>query len=86
MAILTVESTKEERDAILRVLQFVTEEVSVATLAYYAGLTANRARWAIMDLERAELITRVVVKQVNKNYVRYKYAINPNKHEVTRHG
>lgn len=75
MATYRVESTPEERDAVLAALKTFTSTVSVNKIALTAKIGESRARNAIMDLEEANIIKRVPTKAFNKHFVRYRYEI-----------
>lgn len=76
MAKFTIETTKEEQDAVLEVLkEFEGTTVPVRVLAIKAGMPQSRARYAILDLEEAGRIKRVPTKAFNEHYIRYTYKI-----------
>ena len=75
MAVILVETTKEEQERVLHVIRSIdsTKAVSVAKIAEKAGLSASRVRYAIADLLAANRIVRIPIKAYNKSYVRYSY-------------
>lgn len=76
MAIIKIETTKEERLSVLKYLEVVHEEqVSVSAIAKAIGMTQSRTRYAIDDLIEHGNIERIPVRQFNKMYVRYMYRI-----------
>ena len=76
MAQFVVETTQEERDAVLHVLRTIEgQTVPVSRIADLAGLKASRTRYALSDLIEMKLVERVPTKAFNKHYVRYAYKI-----------
>lgn len=76
MAKFNVDTSPAEQEKVLKAIkQLNGVTASVATIAKTAGLPASRARYALVDLEDAKRIERVVVKAFNEHYVRYAYKI-----------
>ena len=76
MALITITTTPEEHDKVLKALkELVGKTVAVTNIAQHAGMNPNRVRYVITDLEDAGKIRRVPTKAFNKHYVRYKYEI-----------
>lgn len=76
MSQFIVETTQEEREAVLEAIR-KTEgtTIPVRVLAEHAGLSQSRARYAILDLLEERKIARVADKAFNKHYVRYSYKV-----------
>lgn len=73
---ITIETTVEEQEAMLKVIKAHDGEVlPVRVLADEAGLRQSRARYVIVDLLEADKITRQAHKAYNKHYVRYSYSV-----------
>ena len=71
-----IETTQDERDAVLEAIkQNEGKVVPVRVLADAAGLSQSRVRYAIMDLIESKKIERIAEKAFNKHYVRYSYKI-----------
>ena len=76
MAQITISTTKEEQEAVLKVLKELRETTApVSTIANLAGLSQSRARYAIADLLEAGKIERIPTKAFNKHYIRYSYRV-----------
>lgn len=76
MALITITTTPEEHDKVLKALsELVDKTVAVTEIARLAHMNPNRVRYVITDLEEAGRIRRVPTKAFNKHYVRYKYEI-----------
>ncbi len=76
MASITIETTPEERYAVLQVIKEIDGQVTpVSKIAEKAGLNQTRARYVIMDLMEQSKIARVPHRAFNKHYVRYSYKI-----------
>lgn len=76
MAKFVIETTPEERDAVLKVLKELEGQVvPVRVIADKAGMVQSRARYAILDLIEANKIERVAAKAFNPRYIRYTYKI-----------
>lgn len=76
MANITVETSTEERDIVLKVLKELNGATTpVATIAKMSGIKASRVRYVILDLIDAGLIERVPQRAINKYYVRYSYNV-----------
>ena len=76
MAQFIVETTPEEREAVLRVIkQIEGQTVPVRVIAEMADMSQSRARYALIDLLEARKIERVASKAINKHYVRYSYKL-----------
>lgn len=76
MAQFVVETTPEEREAILNVIkQIEGQTVPVRVIAEMADMSQSRARYALIDLLEARKIERVASKAINKHYVRYSYKL-----------
>ena len=76
MAQFVVETTPEEREAILNVIkQIEGQTVPVRVIAEMADMAQSRARYALIDLLEARKIERVASKAINKHYVRYSYKL-----------
>lgn len=76
MAQFVVETTPEEREAILNVIkQIEGQTVPVRAIAEMANMSQSRARYALIDLLEARKIERVASKVINKHYIRYSYKI-----------
>lgn len=76
MAKFNIETSPIEQERVLSAIkQLNGATASVATIAKTAGIPQSRARYALVDLEEAKRIERVVVKAFNEHYVRYAYKI-----------
>ena len=76
MAKFSIETTKEEQDAVLEVLKkHEGKTVPVRVLAVEAGMPQSRARYAILDLVEAGKVQRVPTKAYNEHYIRYTYKV-----------
>ena len=76
MAQFVVETTQEERDAVMAAIKLVEgQTVPVTRIADLAGLKASRTRYALSDLIEMKLVDRVPTRAFNKHYVRYAYKI-----------
>ena len=76
MAQITVYTSQEERDKVLKVLaELQGEVVPVSAIAERAGVKQSRARYAIMDLIDAGKVKKVPHRAFNKHYVRYSYDV-----------
>lgn len=76
MASITIETTPEEREAVLHVIKELDgQQVPVAKIANEAGLGQTRARYVLMDLIEQGKIRRVAQRAINKHYIRYSYEI-----------
>lgn len=76
MAQISVVTTQEEREAVLKVLVELKGAVTpVSTIAKLSGLKQSRARYAILDLIEAGRVEKVPHRAFNKHYVRYSYNV-----------
>lgn len=76
MAVIKVETTDEERNAVFAVIERLDGSVlAVSTIAKQAGIPVSRARYAVVDLVDTGKITREAAKSFNKHYIRYRYSI-----------
>lgn len=76
MAQIIIETTKEERDAVLKILKELKGATTpVATIASMASMKPSRARYVLLDLIQMGLIEKVPTKAFNKHYVRYGYKV-----------
>jgi predicted transcriptional regulator len=76
MAQITIETSKEEQDVVIKVLKELKGAVTpVSTIASMAGLRQARTRYVLMDLVDQGRIERVASKAFNKHYVRYSYNV-----------
>lgn len=76
MAKFTIETTKEEQDAVLAAIKkFEDTTVSMRAIAVEAKMPQSRARYAVLDLLEANKIARVPTKAFNAHYVRYTYKV-----------
>lgn len=76
MAQITITTTQQERNAVIKVLKELEgKTVPVAKLAELTGLKQSRVRYAIVDLIEEKKIERVQTKAFNKHYVRYSYKV-----------
>lgn len=76
MAQITVTTTAEERNAVLKVLVELNGTVTpVSKIAKLAGLKQSRARYALLDLVEAGKVEKVPHRAFNKHYVRYSYTV-----------
>ena len=74
MALITVTTTPEERNAVLQVIVELNGAVTpVAKIAKLSGLKQSRARYALLDLIEEGRIEKVPHRAFNKHYVRYSY-------------
>lgn len=73
---ITIETTQEERMAVLKAVKALEGQVvAVRVIAEEAHLPQTRARYALVDLIESGKITREAAKAFNKHYVRYSYKI-----------
>ena len=76
MALITINTTKEEQDKVLLAIKaFKKETVAVSAIAKKAGMNQNRVRYVITDLEEAGKIKRTMTKAFNEHYIRYSYEV-----------
>ena len=76
MAQITVTTTNEERNAVLRVLVELNGVVTpVSKIASIADMKQSRARYALLDLIEAGRVEKVPHRAFNKHYVRYSYKV-----------
>ena len=76
MAKFVIETTREEQEAVIKVLkQLEGETVPVEAIASKTGLRPSRVRYVIIDLIDAGKIERIATKAFNKHYVRYTYKV-----------
>lgn len=76
MAKIIIETSKEEQNKVLKVLNELNGEVTpVSTIASMAGLSQSRARYVLIDLVDLGKVERVPHKAFNKHYVRYSYSV-----------
>lgn len=73
---ITIETTHEEQEAVLKAIKSLDGQVvAVRVIAEEAGLPQSRARYALIDLIEAGKVSREASKAFNKHYVRYSYKI-----------
>lgn len=73
---ITIETTAEEQEAVLKAVKSLDGQVvAVRVIAEEAGLPQSRARYALVDLIEAGKVERIASKAFNKHYVRYSYKI-----------
>lgn len=73
---ITIETTHEEQEAVLRAIKALEGQVvAVRVIAEEAGLPQSRARYALVDLIEAGRVAREASEAFNKHYVRYSYKI-----------
>lgn len=76
MAKIIIETSKDEQDKVLKVLNELNGEVTpVSTIAAMAGLSQSRARYVLIDLVDLGKVERVPHRAFNKHYVRYSYSV-----------
>lgn len=76
MAQITIVTSKEEQDKVIKVLKELNGAVTpVSTIASMAGMRQARTRYVLMDLVDQGRIERVASKAFNKYYVRYSYVV-----------
>lgn len=76
MAQITIETSREEQDKVIKVLKELNGAVTpVSTIANMAGLRQARTRYVLMDLVDQGRVERVASKAFNKHYVRYSYNV-----------
>lgn len=76
MAKIVIETSVEEQDKVLQVLEKLAGEVvPVSTIAEMAGMRQARTRYVLMDLMEQGRIERIARKAFNKHYVRYSYNV-----------
>lgn len=76
MATIEIKTTEEEQSKVLetiKTIQGVT--IAVSAIAHKAGISQNRARYVITDLESMGKIKRIPTKAFNSHYIRYKYEV-----------
>ena len=74
---ITIETTPDEQEAVLRAIKALEGQVvAVRVIAEEANLPQSRARYAIEDLLEAGKISKIAAKAFNKHYVRYSYKVN----------
>lgn len=73
---ITIETTREEQEAVLKAVKALEGQVvAVRVIAEEACLPQTRARYALVDLIEAGKVERIASKAFNKHYVRYSYKI-----------
>lgn len=73
---ITIETTAEEQEAVLKAIKSLDGQVAaVRVIAEEAGLPQSRARYALVDLIEAGKVERIASKAFNKHYVRYSYKL-----------
>lgn len=73
---ITIETTHEEQEAVLKAIKSLDGQVvAVRVIAEEAGLPQSRARYALVDLIEAGKVERIASKAFNKHYVRYSYKL-----------
>ncbi len=73
---ITIETTHEEQEAVLKAIKSLDGQVvAVRVIAEEAGLPQSRARYALVDLIEAGKVERIASKAFNKHYVRYSYRL-----------
>ena len=73
---ITIETTHEEQEAVLKAIKSLDGQVvAVRVIAEEAGLPQSRTRYALVDLIEAGKVERIASKAFNKHYVRYSYKI-----------
>ena len=76
MAQITIETSKEEQDIVIKVLKELNGVVTpVSTIASMAGMRPARTRYVLMDLVEQRRVERVASKAFNKHYVRFSYNV-----------
>ena len=76
MAQITIETSKEEQEAVLKVLKELNGAVTpVSTIASMAGMRQARTRYVLIDLVDQGRVERIASKAFNKYYVRYSYNV-----------
>lgn len=77
MASVTVKIHQQEKDKLVSIIRTKCKDktISVTKIASLAGFNPNRTRFIIEELLEEGRIRRVVTKQYNERYVRYKYEV-----------
>lgn len=76
MATIKIVTTEDEQQSVLEALKTVQNvPIPVSKLSELCGLPPSRTRYALVDLEDAGLIQRIIHKGFNKHYKRYMYKV-----------
>lgn len=76
MARITINTTAEERSAVLSVLMNIGKQtIAMSAIAKKARMNPNRVRYIIADLEETGKIRKIPTKAFNKHYIRYRYEV-----------
>ena len=76
MALITINTTFEERQAVYNAIRgLVGVSVAVTEIARRSKLKDSRARYALEDLITAGRIIKKPTRAINKRYIRYAYYI-----------
>lgn len=77
MATFSIETTKEEQDAVVSAIHKTKAEgtVSMSRLAEVSGVGKNRVRYVITDLLDKNRIRQISTKHFNEHYKRFRYEV-----------
>lgn len=76
MAKILIQTTAEEQQVVLEAIRKLEgKTVAVTAIATKAGISPNRARYVIADLEEAGKVKRIPTKAFNPHYIRYRYEV-----------